>query len=210
VALVSAELAERLAERRRLEARIAAARERRERKRSMEQRGYPLFARIAAGAAIEGAHLGSDRQWLLGPGVNAELRFDGGPRLGVLARGFAGRSRGVNVQWTEVGLTPGYLFRLSRRTAIGVDVFATAAAVSVPKAVLLDDSSSSSTWNSRFGVSAQWVHRFWPNLPTHLGVRVGSTVRKLSVTLDARDAERLGGLWLGLEFGASFDHVTPP
>jgi hypothetical protein len=210
VALVSAELAERLAERRKAEARLAAARERRERKRSLGQRGTPLFARVSTGAAVEAANLGWDRQWLFGPGINAELRFERGPRVGLLARGFTGRSRKVNQQWAELGLTAGYLFRLSRRSALGLDLFATAAAVSVPQATRLDDSNSSSSWNSRVGLSAQWVQRFWPNLPLHAGVRAGSTVRKLSAEFDDRDPLTLGGLWLGLELGASFDHIAPP
>lgn len=208
VALVSAELAERLAERRKAEAGAARARERRERRRSEEQRGYPLFARVAAGAVVEAANIGLAGQWLLGPGVNAELRFHTGPRLALLARGFAGRAGTVNEQWAEVGLSPGYLMRLSRRSALGFDLFATAAALSVPAASSVDASSSSTTWNSRVGVAAQWVHRFWANVPMHVGVRAGSTLRKVSVELEDNQL-RLGGLWLGLELGATFDQVTP-
>jgi hypothetical protein len=210
VALVTAELAERLVERRRVEARVAAVQERRARKRSMEERGYPLFARIATGAAIEAANLGWDRQWLVGPGVNAELRLASGARLGMLVRGFAGRGDGLTQQWVELGFAPGYSWRLSRRSALSVELFATAAAVSFPKATRVDDSLSSSTWNSRAGASTRWGYRLWPNIETHLALRAGSTVRKLDVSLDDGTAHRLGGLWLGLELGGTFDHVAPP
>lgn len=210
VALVTAELAERLGERRKTEARLAAARERRELRRSMEQRGYPLFARIAAGAAIESANLGTDRQWLLGPGVDVEMRFAEGPRIALLTRGFTGRAHGVNLQWVEAGMAPGYLLKLSRRSALGLELFATAAAVSVPEANRLDGSTSSTTWNARVGAGLSWEYRFWPNVPTHAGIRIGSTARKLG--METADASRLtiGGVWLGLELGATFDHVLPP
>lgn len=209
LALVSAELAERLAERRRVEARVAAARERVERRRSLEQRGYPLFARVAAGATVEGANLDLGDEWLVGPGVDVDLRFHTGAKLGLGLRGLTGRHAGVSEQWVEMGLTPGYHFRLSRRAAFGLELFASAAALSVPSATRLDDSQSSTSWNSRVGFGARWLYRLWPDVEAHAGLRAGSTVRKVPVLLDDGRELALGGLWLGVEFGATLDHVSP-
>lgn len=204
IALVTAELAKRLAERRRAEARARGLREARARKRSMEKRGTPLFARLVPQATAEGAVIGNFDTWLVGPGMEAELRFDNHAQLSLFGRGMTGRFNGAGQQWLELGLSPGYALVWSRRSAAVVELFAAAASTSFAGATMVDDSTSSTTWNARAGVGLALEHRFGFDLEGHLGLRAASTLRHVNVVLDERQT-RFGGLWLGLDVGVAFD-----
>jgi hypothetical protein len=207
IALVVAELAQRLAEKRRTEARAQAVREARARKRSLEKRGRPLFARFTVGAAVEGALVGTDT-WLVGPGVDAGLRFDNRIFVHWFARGFTGRYEAGALQWTEIGFAPGYALRLSRGTGLDLGLFATAGALGVQGALRVDDSRSSNTWDSRAGVAARLTRRLSQDLELHIAAKAGATVRKVPITLEA-DETTIGGPWLGVELGITIDRIGP-
>jgi hypothetical protein len=204
IALVTSELAKRLAERRRFEARAQGLREARARKRSMEKRGTPLFARLVPRATAEGAAVGDFDTWLLGPGMDAELRFDNHAQLSLFGRGMTGRFNGASQQWLELGLSPGYALAWSRRSAAVLELFATAASTSFARADLVDGSASSTTWNARAGVGLALEHRFGFDVEGHLGFRAGSTLHRFTVVTDDQPA-RFGGLWLGMNVGVAFD-----
>lgn len=207
IALVVAELAQRLAERRRAEARAHALREARARKRSLEKRGQPLFARFALGASAEGALLGGDT-WLLGPGIDASLRFDNRLFVGWYGRGFSGRYDEGAVQWTELGVTPGYRLKLARRLGLDLGLFASAGALSVGHALGVDSSRSSTTWASRAGLAASLARRLSLELEAQVALKAGASLRRVPVETE-RGERTLGGTWLGLELGLTIDRVGP-
>jgi hypothetical protein len=207
IALVTLELSQRLAERRRAEARAHAKREARARKRSEEKRGQPLFARVAVGAGAEGALVGSE-SWLLGPGIDMALRFDNRMSIGWFARGFSGRYEAGALQWTEFGLEPSYALRLSRRTALELQLFATAASLSVQGALRVDDSRGSGTWDGRAGIGASLSRRLTLDTEGYVALKAGTTLRKVPIDVGG-DQHTFGGLWLGVELGLTIDHVGP-
>jgi hypothetical protein len=210
IALVSAELAKSLAELRKREARAAARREERARRRSLERRGQPLFARFALSAAASAASVNAMQSWLLGPALDAQMRFDNGARVALGARSLVGSLPKLNIelQWLELGLAPGYTWSLSKRASLGASLFASAATLNFANVNQVDGSASSSTWNARVGARADYALRFGNDLEGHLGLIGGSTVRKIPLNAERAD-DHFGGLWLGLELGVSLDPVLP-
>lgn len=204
IALVAAELAKSLAERRRREARAHQLREGRERRRSLAQRGYPIFARVAMDVELEAATIGSDA-WAAGPGLRGELRLDRHLRLGIYGRGLQGQQGDVELQWLETGWAPAFSIPVSRRTAATLAADVGVASASFADVRLVDGSTSSTTWNARATVSVSYELRFAEHYSATVGAVAGSTLRTLNLETTSGAAERFGGLWLGMRLGLAFD-----
>ena len=213
IALTAATLGRRLRITRIREERLAAERVRLE---AEEKRAAQLLAppsRIAFGAHVRGAVVGPDGFWLVGPGLEGQLRRDTGERLDVGVSWMTGTAQVLAgspaVQWLEVSLSPGYAFRLSERLDLVAALDVAAGTVHLSHVVAVDDSvQQQDTWSARG--AGRVLFELDAGSLTHLrfGTEVGATLRRIPVVDWSGAKERLGGFWLGASLGWEFDpHV---
>jgi hypothetical protein len=203
IALAAAELARQLRERRVLE--IAAARRERSSAHAPAppRAGFPIYGRVAWSGGARAATIGVSDAWLVGPHLDASLRFSSGPRLtlgGAWLAGAAdptdasGASRGA--RWLEVTLALTRSVSLSRR--VDLDVGLSAALASVRLASSRDAGHASlDTWSARGGALARVEAVLGRHVALAVGPDVGAVLRPIDTSGPDGAPGRLAGLWLG-------------
>ena len=200
IALAAAELARQLRERRVLE--IAAARREKSSAHapSPPRAGFPIYGRVAWSGGARAATIGVSDAWLVGPHLDASLRFSSGPRLTLGGAWLAGATdasgawRGA--RWLEVTLALTRSVSLSRR--VDLDVGLSAALASVRLASSRDAGHASlDTWSARGGALARVEAVLGRHVALAVGPDVGAVLRPIDTSGPDGAPGRLAGLWLG-------------
>ena len=213
IALTAATLGRRLRITRIREARLAAERARLAAEEQRAAHLLPPPSRIAFGAQVHGAVVGPDGFWLVGPGLEGQLRLATGERLDLGLSWMTGTARVLDgspaMQWLELSLSPGYAFQLSERLDLVAGLNLAAGTVHFSHVVAVDDSAQQQdTWSARG--AGRVLFELDAGSLTHLrfGPEVGATLRRIPVVDRSGANERLGGFWLGASLGWEFDpHV---
>jgi hypothetical protein len=212
VALVAAELATRLVERRRRHAKRMRREQAKALRRSLARRGRPIFARWAMSSGARGANLGSDA-WLFGGYLGAQLRFDSSARIEMAGSVMMGPTPGVpNAgpgEWLELSIAPGYQLHWTSRHSSYAALVAAAATQHItrsgsrePREPAVDE------WNARAALRLGHAVRVGPSLELEVNGEVGSALRRINIPAASGD-RRLGGLWLGLALAVNLDPLGP-
>jgi hypothetical protein len=210
IALAAAELARQLRRRRLVE--LAAARPLPSGGRTPEstRAGAPIYGRFLWSASARGASVGAGDAWLIGPGVDATLRFSSGQRLSLGAAWLVGKAPllGGGARWLEASLSFAQALPVTRTFDLQLGLGASAASVRLEQpggagGAPLD------TWSSRGFAFARADARLSRTLSLAFGPDIGVVLRPIPVTGPGGGALRLGGLWLGGALTLSVDPQAP-
>jgi hypothetical protein len=209
IALAAAELA------RRLRAQRIADRQRLLRPKTNGDNGnggaHAGRVRPSLAAAVRGGALGPSALWLLGPELAARLRIGEAARLELSASWMHGRAPALSgapgTSAIELGIAPGYAFKLGRGASAVAGARFAASAVHFNDVRAVDGiDSQRDTWTARAALELRVESRLSRNFAVYAAPEVGVELRRIPV--QGRDGvrERLGGLWLGGALGLSFDN----
>jgi len=211
IALAAAELARRLRQQRLVE--IAAEKapkggEDEDAKRAL----LPIYGRFTWDAGVRAAGIGPASAWVVGPSIDATLRFSSGPRLSLGAAWLVGQApefgSSASARWAEATLTYLHGFQLSPSFELSAGLTAAAGAVRIsepngPASAPLD------TWSSRAGLLVRAELRIARVLTLSAGPDVGVVLSPISATYDEGDQHRIGGIWLGGALTVTIDPEAP-
>jgi hypothetical protein len=211
IALTAAELARRLRQQRLAEiAALSAPKsgEDEDSKRAL----LPIYGRFTWGAGVRGAAIGPSSAWVLGPAIDATLRFSSGPRLSLGAAWLVGQApefaASASAGWAEATLTYLHGFPLSPSFELSAGLTAAAGAVRIgepsgPASAPLD------TWSSRAGLLVRAEVRAARYLFLSAGPDVGVVLSPISATGEDGARQRIGGIWLGGALSVTIDPEAP-
>ncbi|HEX4339502.1 MAG TPA: hypothetical protein VH062_26530 [Polyangiaceae bacterium] len=200
IALAAAELARRLRQRRLAE---IAARDRVPESDDAERAkraGTPIYGRMTWSAGLHGAAVGLSSAWLLGPGVDATLRFSTGTRVSLGAAWLAGKApafgSSASARFVDLSLSCVQGFTLSPSFDVSAGLVASVDAARIgepggPATRALD------TWSSRAALVLRAEARLVRHLSAAIGPDVGVVLTPISAVGSDGDTHRIGGLWLG-------------
>jgi hypothetical protein len=222
IALVAAELARRVRQER--------LRQLREQERSRNASVAVLPAteaafprpRVLLNALARGALVGPGDLALGGPSLGGELMVLGRASLEVSAAWLFGSAFDLpgspGLEWLELSISPSYSIPLKKRFGLRVGLRAAAASVHVPGVSAVDRiSGAHDTWSARVAIEMGAEYAWTRHVRVRGGPEFGTLLRRLPVT-DRNGLDRsLGGYWLGLSMGITFDaggqlpdHPAPP
>ncbi len=210
IALAAAALVRDMESRRALEAHAAEEDRRRQaelRAAFAEARRWPALAVTARGV---GALVGPTEAWLAGPGLGGELRFRSRTRVELgaawLFGGLPDASGEPSQRWLELGVSPMQDFEVARGFELGVGFTAAAAAVHYTRVQSVDGVPGElDTWSARAVARVLAEPRLDSTARLSLGPEIGAVLRRVSLVDEAGDAQRIGGLWIGVSVGVALD-----
>jgi hypothetical protein len=207
LALAAAELARRLRQQRLAE--IAAQKAPKSGEDESQKRAQmPIYGRFTWGAEFHGAAIGPSSAWLLGPAIDATLRFSSGPRLSLGAAWLVGQApefgSSSSARWAEAAIGYVHGFPLSPSFELSAGLTAAAAAVRIgepngPASTPLE------TWSSRAGLLVRAEMRPARYLFLSAGPDVGVVLSPISATGEDGERHRIGGIWLGGALAVTID-----
>jgi len=200
IALAAAELARRLRQQRLAEIAVRARVPESDDGDAAKRAGLPVYARFTWSAGLKGAALGVSSAWLLGPSIDATLRFSSGPRLALGAAWLAGEApafgSSASARFIDLGLTAVEGFALSPSVELSAGLSASVDAVRIgePRGAV---SAPLDTWSSRAGLLVRAEGRLARFLSLGIGPDVGVILTPVSDTGQDGSTHRVAGLWLG-------------
>jgi hypothetical protein len=211
IALAAAELARRLRQQRLAE--IAAAQAPKSGEDESAKRALlPIYGRFTFGAGAQAAGIGPSSAWIVGPSIDATLRFSSGPRLSLGAAWLVGQApefgASSSARWADVSLTYLHGFPLTPSFELSAGLSAAVGAVRIgephgPASAPLD------TWSSRAVLLMRAEVRLGPFFSLGAGPDVGVVLSPISTTNDAGERRQIGGLWLGGALAVTIDPEAP-
>lgn len=147
---------------------------------------------------------------LAGPGLGGQLRFEQGTRVDLgmawLFGSVPALSGSSSARWLELGVTPTHTFRAGSGFDLGVGVTVAAAALHFTKVAAVDDTPGElDTWSARAALRLMAEPHLGRSARLSAGPEVGVMLRRVPVRGEDGDAQRLGGLWLGVSAGVALD-----
>ncbi len=210
IAQASAQLVLGLRKRRLAEARRLKREAQREAAEAALPQPHTLLARLTLDVPVEGAWI-SGGGWLAGMGLQPNLRFDSGPRLGVGLNLMAGGAPEIDgLRYFELAVSPGYDFKLSQGLGLGLGFTLGAAVVQLRGAQsVAGEAGQTTTWTGRAVADFSVDARLSDTLVLSVGSEVGALLRPLNYrSASAPDVDsKLSGAWLGGQLSL---RVDPP
>jgi hypothetical protein len=213
IALVAAELARRLRQER-----LRQLREQ-ERTRNASVAALPATEaafprpRVLFNALGRGALVGPGDLGLGGPSLGGELMVLGRASLEVSAAWLFGSAFDLpgssGIEWLELSISPSYSIPLNKRFGLRAGLRAAAASVHFPGISAVDRiSGAHDTWSARVAAEIGAEYAWTRHVRVRGGPEFGTLLRRLPVTDRAGLDHSLGGYWLGLSIGITFDPGT--
>ncbi|MEO6600128.1 MAG: hypothetical protein ABIQ16_09670 [Polyangiaceae bacterium] len=206
VALAAAELGRRLQKKRQVQAERERAAERLRERLAAEQLRRALDGPLALRPSLEVASIGSMGATLAGSRLLGQWTFAKRARIDGGFAWLAGRApHAANAEWLELSLAP--MRRVSLAESLDVDLGVSVAAAWLRMAkvrgvdAILDQSE---TWSARAAAVVRLEPRLSRRVRLSLGVEAGLVLREIPYQPLNGDAQRLGGLWLGLGLGVVY------
>jgi hypothetical protein len=210
IALVSAELARRLANRRAFAAERARRAALKEQQRVREKPAPVLRAAWSLGGHARAAML-LDNAWLFGPGVHSRLRFMNGPDLGIGVGALTGSAHGIEqagtLQWFEVNLVSTYPVYASRKLGVALGADVGAATLHLSDVAYVDSPSNSESWSARAAALALLQWRLDRSSQLEFGTELGAMLRRVPLRTLEDTSAKLGGFWLGVRLGVDVSGI---
>jgi hypothetical protein len=200
IALAAAELARRLRQQRLAEIRAAEEQPKEVLDEKARRGGVPIYGRLTWSAGADAASLGVNSAWVVGPALDAALRFSSGPRFALGAAWLAGDApafgSSATARWAEVrlGVSDAFPITGALGVSVGLAVAMAAAHIGAPAGAA---SAALDGWSSRAFVNARLELELGRSLTLGLGPDIGAIVRPISATGDDGRDHRVNGLWLG-------------
>jgi hypothetical protein len=203
VALAAAELARRLQKKRQVQADRERAAERVRELLAAEQAHRALDGPLALRPSLEVATIGSMDATLAGPRLLGQWTFARRARIDAGFAWLAGSApHAANVEWLELSLAPMRRVSLAESLDLDLGVSVAAAWLRMAKVRGVDAiPDQSETWSARAVAVARLEPRLSRRVRLSLGVEAGVVLREIPYQPLSGDAQRLGGLWLGLGVG---------
>jgi hypothetical protein len=205
ISLAAAELARRLRQERLSEIARAARIGERGREDSSHPNGFPIYAHFAWSAGAKAASIGTSDAWLVGPAMDATLKFSSGPRLTLGAAWLAGKATteaSESARWLEGSLSVAQAIELS--PSVELDLGLDAAIASVRLSGRAPSEAASNTWSSRAGAFARVETRLGRHVALSFGPDLGVLLRPLELS-DVSGPRHVAGPWLGGTVSLSID-----
>ena len=203
VALAAAELARRLQKKRQVQAERERAAERVRELLAAEQARRALDGPLAVRPSLEVATIGSMDATLAGPRLLGQWTFAKRARIDAGFAWLAGSAPlAANAEWFELSLAP--MRRVSLAESLDLDLGVSVAAVWLRMAKVRGVDAipdQSETWSARAAAVARFEPRLSRRARLSLGVEAGLVLREIPYQPVNGEAQRLGGLWLGLGVG---------
>jgi hypothetical protein len=148
--------------------------------------------------------------WLVGPGLSGQLRTRTGSRIGVgMSWMFGGApvaSGSPGVRWLEVSVTPEHAFPVARGLDLAVGATAAAAAVHFTEVRAVDAIPTElDTWSARAAGRLMVEPHLGRFARLSAGPEVGAVLRRMTVVDSSGEAQRVGGLWIGVSVALAID-----
>lgn len=189
----------------------AVEREKEERERERQALAEALrWPAITLEPRVSAALVGPGDLWLAGPGLSGQLRTRTGSRVGVgmswMFGGAPAASGSPGVRWLELSVTPEHAFPVGQGVDLAVGATAAAAAVHFTEVRAVDAVPTElDTWSAR-AVGRLMVE---PHLGRYArlsaGPEVGAILRRMPIVDSSGEAERVGGLWVGVSVALAID-----
>jgi hypothetical protein len=206
IALAAGELARGLRERRLLEEKKARKRNAKQALDASQRRGLPIYALPAVTPAVYLGVLGPGDVWWWGPELGVTLSSAKGPLLGLRGAALFAATPGISalrgLELWEIGLAPGYAWRLNSTTRLAFALDASAAVVRALGSVRLL-SGGTTTWTARGGFELRLVTKLTRTVELFAGPELGVVLRPV-LAADEAGQDRFGGVWSGLRLGVAF------
>ena len=206
VALAAAELARRLQKKRQVQAERERAAERLRERLAAEQARRALDGPLALRPSLELASIAGTRAELAGTRLLGQWTFAKRAHLDLGFAWLAGSAPArANSEWLELSVAPMRRVSLLESLDLDLGVSVAAAWLRLAKVRAVDAiPDQSETWSARAAVVARLEPRLSRRVRLSFGSEVGLVLRDARYQPLSENAQRLGGLWLGLGLGVVY------